>query len=309
MLQQLLAAALAVTCNGPRDEGELAKLLWGPGSGYSKYVRPSVAAAKMNALLPPDVLPMDAPPETVWIQLQLTELTKVDTFLRTVEVVFYQRSFWFDPRLKFNDTTTGGCFHATNLSQGPVSFTDDLIYMNIWAPQLFVRNMEDQKWQMGVGSVHLQPDGRVFHSRRMSLRLSCDMDVRWYPYDKHSCVVAVGTYREAAKEVVLAALGGVPIRMTDAAVRAASTTGWEVGGAGAHHTSSEMTGSVNLESSLEVEFNIKRLSAGDLMRHILFLHLAVIAAYVSFFIDRAAAPARVTLTVVAFLTVTQVSAQ
>ena len=131
------AAALALplaanaACDGPATEGALLDHLIGVDSGYDRATRPSLAKLAVEGRSPGSL----APPERVEIQLQVESVHNVDTKNGQVTVNFLLRVVWFDSRLLFNNSETGGCWGLREW----VGYTSDTVD-RLWTPDVYVEN-------------------------------------------------------------------------------------------------------------------------------------------------------------------------
>ena len=286
---------LLLACVGPQTSGQLRSRLWlSENSGYDRLVRPSVAAAAARG----DPDPERAPPERVSVQVQFLYLNGVNELEEAVDIMVFARYQWWDPRLQFNGSSTGGCF-----PDYPVSFPDS-VQGELWQPQAFVRNLVGRDDKVELGAVWLSPDGRVRVSSRQRWRLSCPLDMRWLPFDQHTCFILVGTYREGAREVLLEVLDGVGLKI-DPLISQYGTTGWKITPEIAAVTEDQAgLGSLDTESSVVILFTLRRTGSGY-ESLLFFAHVTTMLAWCSFFIDRQAAPARIALCVIAYLSIEQ----
>lgn len=94
------------------------------------------------------------------------------------------REEWLDDRLTFDSG-------AHNIQYLTLTEPD-----KIWKPDLFFRNEKE-------GHVHniimpnvllrIHPNGKVLYSIRISLVLSCPMNLKYYPLDKQICSIAMAS--------------------------------------------------------------------------------------------------------------------
>lgn len=290
-----LAAVIVMACDGPHTEGELRALLWST-TNYDKYTRPAVAA------LPSGRSAHTALPEEVRVQVRVLELADVDMKQRTIDVVFFLRAAWIDWRLRFNSTAFGGCWNDSFSAQGAASFPGTVKH-ELWHPDLFIRNMEGEDRDVLQESIWLRTDGRVHLGQRRKVRLSCLMNAEWMPWDAHVCPLEIGTFREGAPEVILGDLddaGLVVLRNVD---RSLST--WKLTDVPSHLVPPHTTNSADAESSLQMRVLLTRISQPSLLHGLVPAIICVFLAWISFFIERTAAPARVMMTVVALLAILQ----
>ncbi|XP_057311482.1 glycine receptor subunit alpha-2-like isoform X2 [Hydractinia symbiolongicarpus] len=110
----------------------------------------------------------------VTTQIHLLYLGPVDEKTFTYEIGYYHRSWWNDPRLKFN-TSIG----AITYTKPPADF--------IWIPDGAVTNAKKiERFVTSVRTV-LSPNGDVYVSQRMKAVCSCPMDLDEFPMDTQKC--------------------------------------------------------------------------------------------------------------------------
>src|SRR6218665_1833568 len=66
----------------------------------------------------------------------------------------------------------------------------------IWIPDLFVRNLKSglaHTITVPNRMLRLSPDGTIFYTQRLSLTLSCTMNLERYPMDNQTCYIELGS--------------------------------------------------------------------------------------------------------------------
>lgn len=99
----------------------------------------------------------------------------------SVQMTF--REQWVDSRLRYNNME--GIQYLT--------LTDP---EKIWKPDLFFRNEKEGHFHniiMPNVLLRIYPDGEVLYSIRISLVLSCPMDLKYYPLDRQSCEISMAS--------------------------------------------------------------------------------------------------------------------
>lgn len=94
------------------------------------------------------------------------------------------REQWVDSRLKY-DNMNGAIQYLT--------LTDP---DKIWKPDLFFRNEKEGHFHeiiMPNVLLRIYPNGEVLYSIRISLVLSCPMDLKYYPLDRQSCEISMAS--------------------------------------------------------------------------------------------------------------------
>ena len=282
----------ATSCTGPRTPAEAHALLWGAGTHYQKETRPSTAKALANG----DSHPFFAPPDHIYVQVQFFALHSVDSKHQTTSVEAYIRTVWFDERLAFD----GSCStnpNGTNNPSGEFHFPASEL-ANIWTPDVFITNQIEKDDDEVASAFWLRPEGRVWWTRKVVLTLSCTMDFAKFPFDTQKCPLRLQAFQESAIDVVLrfgTPGNNQPVRFNPPASQIGGTVEWSLIDAWASTT--ENVGSVDSETPLLILFEMKRNSSYYLRYVVLPVILLVMVGWLSFFVQRSAAPARVGMSV------------
>lgn len=132
-------------------------------------------------------------PVVVVTNMFVRSIEDIDDKDMTFDVQLTFRQKWRDDRLKFNDL--GG-----QLKYVIVEDTHKL-----WLPDPFFSNEIS-------GSFHnimkpnvlarIYPDGSVLYSIRVSLKLSCPMNLMNFPFDQQACGIVVASYAHTTEDIV-----------------------------------------------------------------------------------------------------------
>lgn len=109
----------------------------------------------------------------------------------SVQLTFRQQ--WKDERLKYNDL--GG--------QLKYVIAEDT--SKLWLPDPFFSNEISGSFHNIMKPnvlVRIHPDGRVLYSIRVSLKLSCAMNLRNFPFDQQTCAIVIASYAHTTEDVV-----------------------------------------------------------------------------------------------------------
>ena len=113
----------------------------------------------------------------------------------------YFREQWFDPRLA---KAMRGNF------SGSINDSDDEIDIPgegrdaMWRPDTFFTNaIRSDEEANGKNRFHfrLYPDGRLWHSRRISVVADCPMSLVYYPFDIQGCTLQIGSYAYRSRDL------------------------------------------------------------------------------------------------------------
>lgn len=119
----------------------------------------------------------------------------------TLTVYFLQK--WRDPRLVLDP----------NSEFGPPGWLDNcslalssVVEADIWVPDVFFVN-EKSSFRHTVTMmntmVRLYPDGNVFYSIRITMKLVCPMQMHKYPLDEQNCSLIMESYSHSEDEMTL----------------------------------------------------------------------------------------------------------
>ena len=99
-----------------------------------------------------------------------------------VQITFRQK--WNDPRLRFDD------------NEGRMKYLTLTDPKKVWMPDTFFRNEKTGHFHnILVNNVYIRifPNGDVLYSIRISLTLSCPMNLKLYPMDRQTCALKIAS--------------------------------------------------------------------------------------------------------------------
>ncbi|XP_041534586.1 gamma-aminobutyric acid receptor subunit rho-3 [Microtus oregoni] len=232
-------------------------------------------------------------PVPVGIDVQVESIDSISEVNMDFTMTFYLRHYWKDERLAFASTTNKS-----------MTFDHRLI-QKIWVPDIFfVHSKKSFIHDTTVENIMLRvhPDGNVLFSLRITVSAMCLMDFSRFPLDTQNCSLELESYAYNEEDLMLY---------------------WKHGNK-----------SVNTEEHISLsQFFIEEFSASSglafysstgwyyrlfinfvLRRHIFFFvlqtyfpaMLMVMLSWVSFWIDRRAVPARVSLGITTVLTMSTI---
>ncbi|CAG0885570.1 unnamed protein product [Darwinula stevensoni] len=120
-----------------------------------------------------------------------------------VQLTFRQQ--WTDERLKFDDV--GGKIKY-------LTMTDP---SRLWIPDLFFQNEIEGKFHNVILPnvfVRIFPEGKILYSIRVSLTLSCLMDLTLFPLDRQTCQIRIASYGWTTEDMVLLWKDGDPVQIS-----------------------------------------------------------------------------------------------
>ncbi|XP_004645778.1 gamma-aminobutyric acid receptor subunit rho-3 [Octodon degus] len=233
-------------------------------------------------------------PIPVGIDVQIESIDSISEVDMDFTMTFYLRHYWKDERLSFPSTTNKS-----------MTFDHRLIE-KIWVPDIFfVHSKRSFIHDTTMGNIMLRvhPDGNVLFSLRITVSAMCFMDFSRFPLDTQNCSLELESYAYNEDDLMLY---------------------WKHGNK-----------SLNTEEHISLsQFFIEEFSASSglafysstgwyyrlfinfvLRRHIFFFvlqtyfpaMLMVMLSWVSFWIDRRAVPARVSLGITTVLTMSTIT--
>ncbi|CAN7983050.1 unnamed protein product, partial [Ixodes hexagonus] len=125
--------------------------------------------------------------------------------IQSFKVQLTYRQQWIDQRLKFDDM--GGQIRFLNVHD----------ISRLWIPDTFFVNEREGHFHNVMQPnvlVRIYPDGSVLYSIRVSLKLSCPMNFRNYPFDKQQCEIRAESYGHNAEQLVYLWKEWDPVQVT-----------------------------------------------------------------------------------------------
>lgn len=227
----------------------------------------------------------------VLISFWLESFMGVDQAAGTFTIDVYFRLHWHDPRLAFDALDTIFAKNQLNILD---------IKDRIWTPDMFFMNAVKSYSSPTPECdefLTLEPDGEIRWSRKFVLDLRCSMNFRKFPFDKQRCSIDVMLYGTKADDALL----DFPERTSDGGFSTIEHNQFQ------DFTASFSTGineySVGTYSYASVSFEFTRIKGIWLNVGIVFTNIFVLISYCGYWIDPAAAPARVALAVICVLVV------
>nr|XP_006825489.1 PREDICTED: glycine receptor subunit alpha-3-like [Saccoglossus kowalevskii] len=111
---------------------------------------------------------------------------------RDYSITTYFRQHWNDPRLQFNAT-------------GFINMNGNIMDA-IWVPDLYFENAKDTAVHTTTKDnlfLRIYPNGDVFYSVRLGLKLTCHMHLSRFPMDRQQCKIEVETYSYTTTDMKL----------------------------------------------------------------------------------------------------------
>ncbi|KPP65409.1 glycine receptor subunit alpha-3-like [Scleropages formosus] len=274
----------------PMSPSDFLDKLMGRTSGYDARIRPN----------------FKGPPVNVSCNIFINSFGSIAETTMDYRVNIFLRQQWKDPRLAYSE------YPDDSLDLDP-SMLD-----SIWKPDLFFANEKGAHFHDVTTDnklLRIFKNGNVLYSIRLTLTLSCPMDLKNFPMDVQTCIMQLESYTMKMltnpPDVALAAVG---YTMNDLIFE------WQKNGpvqvaegltlpqfilkddndlryCTKHYNTGKFT-------CIEVRFHLERQMGYYLIQMYIPSLLIVILSWVSFWINMDAAPARVALGITTVLTMT-----
>lgn len=226
-------------------------------------------------------------PALVRVNIYIRSISEIDDVRMEYSVQLTFREQWRDERMQFDDM--GGQVRYLTLTDPE----------KIWKPDLFFSNEKEGHFHniiMPNVLLRIYPNGDVLYSIRISLVLSCPMDLKFYPLDKQTCSITMASYGYTTEDLVFLWKEGDPVQVTKNLHLPRFTLERFLTD---YCTSRTNTGEY---SCLRVDLLFKREFSYYLIQIYIPCCMLVIVSWVSFWLDQNAIPARVSLGVTTLLT-------
>jgi len=142
-------------------------------------------------------------------------LVRVNTYVRSIrninsvegsyEVQLTFRQQWSEAQLAHTvNSRAGQQYRSLNASA-------------VWKPDLFFSNeLEGHFHELLAPNslVRVYPDGNILLSQRVSLKLSCPMNLRDFPFDSQTCSILIASYGFTTEQLILMWKDGDPVQIT-----------------------------------------------------------------------------------------------
>nr|QVD39303.1 Glutamate-gated chloride channel [Schistocerca gregaria] len=228
-------------------------------------------------------------PTVVRVNIFVRSISRIDDQHMEYDAQLTFREQWRDDRLKFDDF--GGKIKYLTLTDPS----------RIWMPDLFFSNEKKAHFHdvvMPNVYVRIFPLGSVLYSTRISMTLSCPMDLRLYPHDRQVCSIRMASYGWTTDDLVFMWKDGDPVQVVKN-LRLPRFTLEKFVTDYCHARTN--TGEY---SCLKVELVFKREFRYYMVHIYIPTFMLVIVSWLSFWLDQRAITARTCLVVTTVLTVT-----
>ncbi|XP_042229949.1 glutamate-gated chloride channel-like isoform X1 [Homarus americanus] len=244
----------------------------GPAN-YDKRIRPAGAN--------------DTGPAIVHINIMIRNVQTISDVKMEYSIQITFREQWVDHRLTFDDM--GGRIQYLTLTETDM----------VWMPDLFFKNEKEGHFHKIILPnlyIRIYPNGGVLYSIRISLTLSCPMNLKLFPLDRQQCQLLMASYGWTTEDLVFLWKDVDPVQVTKNLHLPRFTLEKFITD---YCNSKTNTGEY---SCLRVDLVFKREFSYYLIQYYIPCCMLVIVSWVSFWLDQNAVPARVSLGVTTLLT-------
>ncbi|XP_056151519.1 gamma-aminobutyric acid receptor subunit rho-2a [Lampris incognitus] len=229
----------------------------------------------------------------VGVDVQVESLDSISEVDMDFTMTLYLRHYWKDERLSF--------ISSTNKS---MTF-DGRLVKKIWVPDVFfVHSKRSFIHDTTTDNIMLRvfPDGHVLYSLRVTVTAACNMDFSRFPLDSQTCSLELESYAYTDEDLMLYWKSGDESLSTDDRISLSQFLIQKF------HTTSRLAfySSTGWYNRLYINFTLRRHIFFFLLQTYFPATLMVMLSWVSFWIDRRAVPARVSLGITTVLTMSTI---
>ncbi|CAL8356065.1 unnamed protein product [Merluccius merluccius] len=248
--------------------------LMGRTSGYDARIRPN----------------FKGPPVNVTCNIFINSFGSITETTMDYRLNLFLRQKWNDPRLAYHE------YPDDSLDLDP-SMLD-----SIWKPDLFFANEKGANFHEVTTDnklLRIFQDGSVLFSIRLTLILSCPMDLKNFPMDIQTCTMQLESFGYTMNDLIFEWLWESPVQVAEDLTLPQFVLKEEkdLGYCTKYYNTGKFT-------CIEVKFHLERQMGYYLIQMYIPSLLIVILSWVSFWINMDAAPARVGLGITTVLTMT-----
>ncbi|XP_041657983.1 glycine receptor, alpha 4b [Cheilinus undulatus] len=258
----------------PPSPSDFLDKLMGRTSGYDARIRPN----------------FKGPPVNVTCNIFINSFGSITETTMDYRLNVFLRQQWNDPRLAYKE------YPDDSLDLDP-SMLD-----SIWKPDLFFANEKGANFHEVTTDnklLRIFQNGNVLYSIRLTLTLSCPMDLKNFPMDSQTCTMQLESFGYTMNDLIFEWLDVGAVQVADDLTLPQFVLKEEkgLGYCTKHYNTGKFT-------CIEVNFYLERQMGYYLIQMYIPSLLTVILSWVSFWINMDAAPARVGLGITTVLTMT-----
>ncbi|XP_063738788.1 glycine receptor subunit alpha-3 isoform X1 [Eleginops maclovinus] len=258
----------------PMSPSDFLDKLMGRTSGYDARIRPN----------------FKGPPVNVSCNIFINSFGSIAETTMDYRVNIFLRQQWNDPRLAYSE------YPDDSLDLDP-SMLD-----SIWKPDLFFANEKGAHFHEVTTDnklLRIFKNGNVLYSIRLTLTLSCPMDLKNFPMDVQTCIMQLESFGYTMNDLIFEWQENGPVQVAEGLTLPQFLLKDEsdLRYCTKHYNTGKFT-------CIEVRFHLERQMGYYLIQMYIPSLLIVILSWVSFWINMDAAPARVALGITTVLTMT-----
>ncbi|XP_065213924.1 gamma-aminobutyric acid receptor subunit beta isoform X3 [Planococcus citri] len=260
---------------GMLGDVNISAILDSVSASYDKRVRPNYGG----------------PPVEVGVTMYVLSISSVSEVLMDFTLDFYFRQFWTDPRLAFKKQPG-----VETLSVGSE------FIKNIWVPDTFFVNEKTSYFHTVTTNnefIRIHHTGSITRSMRLTITASCPMNLEYFPMDRQLCHIEIESFGYTMRDIRYKWNEGPNSVGVSNEV---SLPQFKV--LGHRQRAMEISLTTGNYSRLACEIQFVRSMGYYLIQIYIPSGLIVIISWVSFWLNRNATPARVSLGVTTVLTMT-----
>ncbi|CAK6976080.1 glycine receptor subunit alpha-3 isoform X1 [Scomber scombrus] len=258
----------------PMSPSDFLDKLMGRTSGYDARIRPNFKGPAVN----------------VSCNIFINSFGSIAETTMDYRVNIFLRQQWNDPRLAYSE------YPDDSLDLDP-SMLD-----SIWKPDLFFANEKGAHFHEVTTDnklLRIFKNGNVLYSIRLTLTLSCPMDLKNFPMDVQTCIMQLESFGYTMNDLIFEWQENGPVQVAEGLTLPQFLLKDErdLRYCTKHYNTGKFT-------CIEVRFHLERQMGYYLIQMYIPSLLIVILSWVSFWINMDAAPARVALGITTVLTMT-----
>ncbi|XP_077790308.1 glycine receptor subunit alpha-3 isoform X3 [Podarcis muralis] len=258
----------------PMSPSDFLDKLMGRMSGYDARIRPN----------------FKGPPVNVTCNIFINSFGSIAETTMDYRVNIFLRQNWNDPRLAYSE------YPDDSLDLDP-SMLD-----SIWKPDLFFANEKGANFHEVTTDnklLRIFKNGNVLYSIRLTLILSCPMDLKNFPMDVQTCIMQLESFGYTMNDLIFEWQEKGAVQVADGLTlpQFLLKEDKDLCYCTKHYNTGKFT-------CIEVRFHLERQMGYYLIQMYIPSLLIVILSWVSFWINMDAAPARVALGITTVLTMT-----
>uniref|UniRef100_A0A3B5BGF0 Glycine receptor subunit alpha-2-like n=1 Tax=Stegastes partitus TaxID=144197 RepID=A0A3B5BGF0_9TELE len=274
----------------PPSPSDFLDKLMGRTSGYDARIRPNFKGNTRYCVYIDPHVSLSGPPVNVTCNIFINSFGSITETTMDYRLNVFLRQQWNDPRLAYKE------YPDDSLDLDP-SMLD-----SIWKPDLFFANEKGANFHEVTTDnklLRIFQNGNVLYSIRLTLTLSCPMDLKNFPMDSQTCTMQLESFGYTMNDLIFEWLDVGAVQVADDLMLPQFVLKEEkgLGYCTKHYNTGKFT-------CIEVKFYLERQMGYYLIQMYIPSLLTVILSWVSFWINMDAAPARVGLGITTVLTMT-----